>query len=421
MNNCILFLSGLDFKEKSIQVIRKTPKAYLKAGYNVYYIVARDNSIDGDYFYEREVNIEGIDILRVYYPLKRVKNRFRIRFLKKIVIKISNYLVVIILALRASKLLKKEKIDVIYGYEVIGVLAVHLLKIFRKLKNVKIVSRFQGTWFHFILQNKKYLKALVNWEHFLALYLPSDLCIMTNDGTRGDKALAAIRSKNLRNFKFWVNGVDELKISIKGKDEYREKLNIKDRFMFLTVCRLEKWKRLDRVIEVCNFLVNRYNYQNFILLIVGDGSEKPALVSLVKRYGIENYVSFEGAKIHNEIKYYLNTADIFFSTYDSSNVGNPLLEAIRTNKIIFTLNNGDTNSWIKHGINGFIYDIDENLIDNMAKDVLKVINEVSLREKIISNIKRTEKEKLWTWDERLQAEVSEVETLIDGRKDNKFS
>jgi len=32
----------LDFKEKSIQVIRKTPEAYIEAGWDVHYVVARD-------------------------------------------------------------------------------------------------------------------------------------------------------------------------------------------------------------------------------------------------------------------------------------------------------------------------------------------------------------------------------------------
>lgn len=48
----ILFLSGLDFKDKSIQVIRKTPEAYVNSGWSVHYIVARDTSSKGNYYYE---------------------------------------------------------------------------------------------------------------------------------------------------------------------------------------------------------------------------------------------------------------------------------------------------------------------------------------------------------------------------------
>jgi len=68
----ILFISALDFKEKSIQVIRKTPEAYVKAGWQVHYVVARDNSKYGNYFYEERININGINTIRISYPLSKI-------------------------------------------------------------------------------------------------------------------------------------------------------------------------------------------------------------------------------------------------------------------------------------------------------------------------------------------------------------
>ena len=146
--------------------------------------------------------------------------------------------------------------------------------------------------------------------------------------------------------------------------------------------------------------------------VVGEGSLRPQYEELVKKENIAGNVVFVGAVPNSDVKKYLNYADVFFSTYDLSNVGNPLLEAIRANKIIFTLNNGDTSSWIKHKVNGFIYDIDENLPEKMATDLLELINNEQLRERILINIKKTEKEKLWTWQERMEAEVKEVEALL---------
>jgi len=72
----ILFISGLDFKEKSIQVIRKTPEAYVAADWEVDYIVARDNSLFGDYHYEDEINPEGINITRVYWPFAKLRAKY---------------------------------------------------------------------------------------------------------------------------------------------------------------------------------------------------------------------------------------------------------------------------------------------------------------------------------------------------------
>lgn len=69
MKRKILFLSALDFKEKSIQVIRKTPEAYVAAGWDVRYIVARDTTRRGNYSYEREINPDGVRIERFAWAL----------------------------------------------------------------------------------------------------------------------------------------------------------------------------------------------------------------------------------------------------------------------------------------------------------------------------------------------------------------
>ena len=53
----------------------------------------------------------------------------------------------------------------------------------------------------------------------------------------------------------------------------------------------------------------------------------------------------------------------------------------------------------------------------MAKDIYELINNKELKQKIIENIKFTEREKLWTWEERLNKEVKEVEKLMDNDKE----
>jgi hypothetical protein len=105
-------------------------------------------------------------------------------------------------------------------------------------------------------------------------------------------------------------------------------------------------------------------------------------------------------------------SDDFISMYDLSNVGNPLLEAIRAHKIIFTLNNGDTASWIEHRKNGFIYDVKSGFEKLAAKDFVQTANHAELRDSIAEGVKATANSKLWTWDERLTAEVEAVEELL---------
>lgn len=413
MSKTILFLSALDFKEKSIQVIRKTPEAYVNANWDVNYIVVRDNSKYGNYFYENEINPVGVNIIRIYLPLQNIINKFGAnKILRRILQKIAYFLAIFKLFNLANNFLKEKKIDIIYGYEVHGVLATNLLKLFGKLKGIKIVSRFQGTFIYEYFTKRMYKKIIGSFDHILALYLPSDLCIMTDDGTQGDKALEILKSNNLKNFKFFVNGVDEQKLSNDEIIKIQNILNPNNDIVFLTLCRLEPWKRVERGLKAIAKLKQTYNINNFKYFIVGDGVEKDKLKIMAKKLNLEKEVIFTGAVANQKVKEYFNIADFFISTYDSSNVGNPLLEAIRCNKIIFTLNNGDTNRWITHAENGFIYNIDGNLSENIAQDINKILLDKEYKQKILENIRLTENNKLWNWKERLEKEIDEVKKIL---------
>ncbi|MGA2406165.1 MAG: glycosyltransferase [Bacteroidales bacterium] len=412
MKKRILFLSALDFKEKSIQIIRKTPEAFVKNNWIVDYIVIRDNSKHGNYFYENTINIEGIRINRKLYSLAKIRNRISNSLLLAMFNKVAGYLASVRLAYLAIKLLKTEHFDVIYGYEIHGVLALGIIRLFGEGKKYKTIHRFQGTWISNYYKNRLYFKLILNWDSILAMCLRCDLCIMTDDGTQGDFILNKLHSPKNINFRFWINGVDEQKLSPIVTHNLRLKFQTLNKIVVLSICRLEAWKRVDRAINVISLVINKYKVNNIKYIIVGEGSERERLQQLTKDLNLENYIFFVGGIQNVEVKNYLNIADFFISTYDLSNVGNPLLEAIRANKIIFTLNNGDTSSWIQHRVNGFLYDISKNLIEFMAKDIYELINNPELKETIIKNIKITENEKLWTWEERMNAEVSEIEKLI---------
>lgn len=413
MNKKILFLSALDFKDKSIQVIRKTPEAYVNAGWEVHYVVARDESRHGNYFYENPIELEGVKTYRFNWPFQRVRDQISTRVPLLLLTKLISLCVIFKLAWNGAKILRKTKIDVIYGYEMQGVLAMNLLSIFGLTKNTNKISRFQGVFYIKEMVNaKQYDRILFNIDAFLALWLPSQLCIMTNDGTQGDRILKIIKSRNLSVLKFWVNGVDQHKPEIRQVAKIKRDFQLAEGGVFISVSRLVLCKGVDKSIKVFSLLKKTCNMKTFKYLIVGEGQERGSLEDLVMTLGLSENVLFIGSVPNSEVKNYLECADYFISTYDSSNVGNPLLEAIRANKIIFTLNNGDTGSWIQHGVNGFIYDLDENLFTSMAKDMCRVMRDDVLRALIIEGVKETAATKLWSWDERLNAEINAVESLL---------
>lgn len=403
----ILFLSALDFKERSIQVIRITPTAYADAGWMVHYVVARDTCSQGNYFYEREIDIPGATIERFPWPLKRVREAVRRRTLQLISNKIAGWLASIKLARRAARILREQHFDVIYGYEIHGVLAVRLLRLMGFAKKMPVVSRFQGTWLTEIIKNKHWARFLANIDHVIAIRSPCDLCIMTDDGTRGDFALTHLKSPATQR-RFWTNGTDIQK-KLDGAEE-RRALGISNTLMLVSVSRLEAWKRVDRNLAIARELKSRRT--DFVYFVVGDGAEKAALQRLVGEYGLDKHVRFVGALPHSEVARYLSAADVFLSMYDLSNVGNPLLEAIRAGKVIATLNNGDTGSWITHQVNGLIYSPDKFQPEEIARDICELHGCENLRSRLLEGVKELEARRLWTWEERMEAEIQEVGRLV---------
>jgi glycosyltransferase involved in cell wall biosynthesis len=406
----ILFLSAIDFKEKSIQVILKTPEAFLERGWAVNYIVARDNSKSGNYFYEREITPKNINVIRFYYPLTKLKNLISNHLLNTIISKISGFLVIIKLTSIGYKFIKRNKVSVLYGYEYHGVLALNFLKQMGLLKGIKTVARYQGTWLNMYHEQNRKFKLLLNLDAILAFKVRTDLCIMTNDGTQGDRVFKRYNGKD--KFEFWINGVDEQKLDFIYFQDLIEKYKKNEETLLLSVSRLEGWKRIDRNIKIVSKIINLLPQANIKYLIVGEGNMSSDLQKLVENEGLKNYVEFVGGIPNNEIKKYLNVSDVFFSMYELSNVGNPLLEAIRAHKIIFTLNNGDTSKWIKHKQNGFIYNESDDFVNFAAIDFIELLSNDNLRTSILNGVKLTERELLWTWEERFNKEVETVLNLI---------
>jgi len=312
----------------------------------------------------------------------------------------------------AMKIAKKEKIDVIYGYEIYGVPIAKFLSI---LWRVPVVSRFQGTSLKSFWMQKKFWKIRA-WEHVIAFKIPTDLVIMTNDGTQGDKVLHyfKVAPKKIR---FWINGVDWEKFKRDFDEEgIKKELNILAKYILISVSRLASRKRVDRSIRALPKIIKTIPDLKFV--IIGDGPERQNLEKISRDLRINHYIRFVGAVPHREILKYLIVADIFLSFYDWSNMGNPLIEAMTAGKCIVTLNNGDTGTIIKDKINGVLLEEsnEEGLINNISQNIINLLKTPQLREKLGKNAKEFAKKNFWTWKERMNTEIKEIEKLLENKR-----
>jgi glycosyltransferase involved in cell wall biosynthesis len=314
-------------------------------------------------------------------------------------------------AWRARDILRRERIDVLYGYEVHGTFAIRLLGRFARLP---IITRFQGTILSGFANGS--LGRLRKLDHVLALKTPAALYVMTDDGTLGDETLTRLNPGARQRMRFWRNGIDLAHFTPASRREaaaLRKTLGIPPRApIAFASSRLVWWKRVDRAIRVWPRIVARHG--DALLLIAGDGEQRPRLEEMARSLGIGDNVRFLGARPQDEIVNYLRAADIFVSVNDLSNAGNPLMEAAACGAAIVTLNNGSTGRLIQDGITGRLLEPDD--YDALADALLRLIEQPDERERLGKAARAFASDNFWSWDERMRAEIGAVSELVTGGK-----
>ncbi|MFW5977001.1 MAG: glycosyltransferase [Candidatus Nanoarchaeia archaeon] len=196
---------------------------------------------------------------------------------------------------------------------------------------------------------------------------------------------------------------DTITLKKKRKKEKKKKI-------FLGISRLVNIKKPEKLI----YIAKEYKKlnKNFKLIILGDGPERKKLEKIINKKKLETEVILKG-KVDNEVvQNYLNQADLIISTYDVSNLGNPFLEAMNAEKPIFTFENNELKKIIKHKKNGFIYENKSSNYKVIAKDINKYLENNKFQEEMKKNIKKTKKEIIITWEERIKKEIKEVKKLL---------
>lgn len=168
---------------------------FTNSGYDIHYVSP----------YGKDVSIGEISKHKVTVPLfKRMEGRMFIWFL-----------FMILSFKEALKVAKKNRPDIVYGYEIYGALPAYVLS---RLFRIPLILRFQGTILYPHL-GKKSLFLL--FHHVLAFKLPADFLIITDDGTYGDLVAKYLKTPE-KKVKLWMNGVEKdmrptVRVGFKGK------------------------------------------------------------------------------------------------------------------------------------------------------------------------------------------------------------
>ncbi|HEX5370429.1 MAG TPA: glycosyltransferase family 4 protein [Dehalococcoidia bacterium] len=308
----------------------------------------------------------------------------------------------------AERLFREQDYDLLYGYEVHGVLAQRRV---RSKHALPLIARFQGTVMAPYLRRPHSLAR--KYEEVLALKTPAEMYIMTDDGTQGDEVLQRLNPGSAGRVCFWRNGLDMGVVRPPEEGEVaaaRKRLGLKDEdFVLVTASRLARWKRVDRAVDAVALLRDQGIAAR--LLIVGDGEERTNLQEQTRNLGLQDRVTFVGAVPQADVQNYLWASDVFLSVNELSNVGNPLLEAMIAGRCVLTLDEGDTRDLVRDGETGILLQSGEP--ENIARSLETLARDATLRRRLGLAAQRLADRSFWSWEQRMDAEVDAVEALIE--------
>ncbi len=180
------------------------------------------------------------------------------------------------------------------------------------------------------------------------------------------------------------NGINQEKI-LRGKKVEKRQNNYK---RLIYAGRLVPLKGVDQLVKVFSILSKSHN---IVLDIVGDGTQKRYLETMVQEMKISDKVTFYG--FQHDISNYLEKADIFVYPSRTEIFGISLVEAMASKCICIANNVGGIPEIITNNINGFlnISNSDEELIQKIQQALKVCENENQRQEMMIQAFSTAEK------------------------------
>ena len=209
-----------------------------------------------------------------------------------------------------------------------------------------------------------------------------------------------------------MNGIDVKPPSPSIVD--KKLLNVPDdKVVILFVGKLEKYKGCYEFIQAMLLLKDKCS--NIHVLIVGIGNEKKSLKKLIKDKLLIDDFTFIDSLPHEQIYEAHSISDIYVSMNYFGNLSNANLEAIQSNDcMVFSdLNvNSITNSVFKKSI-AYAPIKDPKGLSNV---LVKLVNSKEKRIKMSRSVNQTKRDFLWSWKDRINAEITLLEEVLNKKK-----
>ncbi len=159
-------------------------------------------------------------------------------------------------------------------------------------------------------------------------------------------------------------------------NEFRMIPDIKKKIRLVNVAALTRQKDHDTLLAAAAIL--KENFQDFILIIAGDGELKNELLHKKKDLSLDDHVIFTGFR--NDSINLISFGDIFIMPSRYEGLGTSIIDAMAAKKPIVATDAGGIPELIGNGISGLI--VSKENPEALAEAILKLILDKRLRKKI---------------------------------------
>lgn len=166
-------------------------------------------------------------------------------------------------------------------------------------------------------------------------------------------------------------------------EEIKSELGFRNNKILLFVGRLEEYKRPLKFIELMRYIIDKD--QNYIGIIIGNGSLKEELYKKISEYGLDNNIILIDKVSNEEIHKYYKVCDAFINLNKNEIFGMSILEAMYQECLVIAHNAPGPDYIIDSGKDGIILDSDnfEQWISKIEESINKTFIRSNARKKIV--------------------------------------
>lgn len=307
--------------------------------------------------------------------------------------------------LNGVHIVKKNKIEAIFGHGVVGAFA-GLISLLTGVKNIR---RIYGVGSE--LTKKSKLQILFRHPlEFLLFTLPAEALIVTDDGSRGDEVFRKLNGTRsaVKSFYFMKNGV--WKNTENLIKEPGTKILLPKNYISY-IARFEPFKRQLEMINVIAVLKDLCPEVKVVMVgQVSDRKYFEVVYERIKKLDLEGNVLIIPGLPWSETMYVLKNSRISCIFYNFT-LSNVLLESLVLGVPVIALNSGGALEDVPDDV---LIKLPENAIESpkfVAEEILRLWHNDSERERLAKSSKEYATMYLTDWSDRAEFELSLIRSI----------